>query len=45
MTDNILNNRMFANIYMKLLDIINLQAVADHFAKAGEIIINYFGLH
>ena len=43
MTDNSLNNRMFANIHKNLLNNINLQA-AD-FAKASKISINYFGLH
>ena len=36
MTDNSLNNRMFANIHENLLDNINLQSVADHFAKASK---------
>ena len=45
MTDNSLNNRMFANIHKNLLDNINLQAVADDFVKASQIQINYFGLH
>ena len=35
-TDNSLNNQMFANIHMNLLGNINLQAVADHFAKASK---------
>ena len=33
MTDNSINNRMFASIHLNLLDNINLQAVADDFAS------------
>ena len=33
MTDNSINNRMFASIHLTLLDNINLQAVADDFAS------------
>ena len=44
MTDNSLNNRMFANIHINLFDNLNLQAVADDFAKASETLINYFRL-
>ena len=33
MTDNSINNGMFASIYLNLLDNINLQAVADDFAS------------
>ena len=44
MTNNSLNNRMFAKIHMNLFDNVNLQAVADEFAKASETLIKYFGL-
>ena len=37
MTDNSINNRMFASIHLNLLDNINLQAVADDFASKRKI--------
>ena len=40
-TDNSVNNRMFSNIHKNLLDNVNLQTVADDFAKASETLINY----
>ena len=42
MRDSNLNNRMFANIHKNLLDYTNLQYVADDFAKASQMRINYF---
>ena len=45
MTDNSLNNQMFADIHKNLLDNINLQAVADEFVKASKTQINYFELN
>ena len=38
-------DQMFSNIRKNMLDNINLQAVADDFAKASETLINYFGLN
>ena len=43
MTDNSLNNRMFANIHMNVFGNINSKPVADDIAKASEILIDYFG--